>query len=66
MTNLDRIRNFSSYEMAVMFTELIKAAQQDIFDKFAKAGVTCTKYDLDNEIQIEIHKKWLESEVESK
>ena len=62
MSNIERIRNFSSYEMAVMLTKLIKETENRVIENFKEAGVTCTKVELDDEIQIEIHKKWLESE----
>ena len=62
-TNYDRIKAMSVEEMAVMFNEIIKCAQQKIINELVRANIAFTKCDLDDNIQIEIHKQFLEQEV---
>lgn len=63
-TNYERIKAMSIDEMALLFHTIIKATEQKLIDKLIEAEIPFDKIDLANEIQIEIHKQFLESEVE--
>ena len=65
MTNYERIKSMSVDDMALMFHTLIRATEQKLIDKLVEAEIPFEKIDLADEIQIEIHKQWLESEVET-
>lgn len=65
VTNYERIKNMSVEEMALMFHTLIKKVEQKLIDKLVEAEIPFEKISLADEIQIEIHKQYLESEVET-
>lgn len=65
MTNYERIINMSVDDMALMFHTLIKSVEQTLIDKLVEAGIDFDKIELADEIQIAIHKQYLESEVET-
>lgn len=66
MTNYERIKAMSVDEMAILFHSIGKELNQKWFDKLKSAGIIFEKFDLADEIQIEIQKKFLESEFDAK
>ena len=63
MTNYESIINMSIDDMALMFHTLISATEQKLINKLVEAEIPFEKISLADEVQIEIHKQWLESEV---
>lgn len=64
MTVYERIKEMSIDEMALLLHTIVKATEQKLTNKLIEAEIDFTKVDLADEIQIEIHKQYLESEVE--
>ena len=64
MTEYDRIRNFNIDEMAVFITSIIHERDIAIQKKLAENGISTSLIELDFDIQCEIQKRLLESEVQ--
>ena len=64
MTVYERIKKMSVDEMALLLHTIINATERKLADKLIEAGIDFEKIDLADEIQIAIHKEYLESEVE--
>ena len=65
MTVYERIKEMSIDEMALLLHTIVKATEQKLTNKLIEAEIDFTKVDLADEIQIEIHKQYLESEVDT-
>jgi hypothetical protein len=52
-------------DMALMFHTMITEVEQRFIDKLIAADIPFTKVDLADEVQIQIHKQWLEQEVDT-
>ena len=65
MTVFESIKKMNVDEMALMLHTIIKATEQKLTDKLIEANIPFDKIDLADEIQIAIHKKYLESEVKN-
>ena len=63
MTNYELIKNMSAYEMALLFHALCKGVDDQWTDTLILQGIDCIKVSLADEIQIALHKQFLESEV---
>lgn len=66
MTNYDRIRNMSVEEMAELFTAIFHEESIKMATRLKENGIDFSLVELDHDIQVAIHKQWLESEVEGK
>ncbi len=64
MTNFDCIKAMSVDDMALMFHTLCKEIDQKWIDALKSEDITFDSICLADEIQIAIHKQYLESEVE--
>lgn len=64
MTNYEFIQAMSVDEMALMFHALCKGIDDKWTDALTSQGVVFDVVNLSDEIQIAIHKNFLESEVE--
>lgn len=62
MTNYERIKAMSIDEMALMFHNILKVRDEKYEKLLIDAGVSYSKIDLTDELQIEIHKQYLASE----
>lgn len=65
MTVYERIKKMSIDEMALLLHTIINSTEQKLMDKLIEAEIDFEKIDLADEIQIEIHKRFLESEVDT-
>ena len=64
MTNFERIQNMSIDDFAVMLTTVIHERDVEMQRLFAKkSGLLVDIVELRPDIQVAIHKAWLESEV---
>jgi Mg/Co/Ni transporter MgtE len=63
MTNYEMIVSMTPEEMAVMFTELIKSTQNKLFEELSANNISFTLMELADDVQVEIHRQWLEMEV---
>ena len=63
MTNYELIRNMSVDDMAVMLTTIIHEREAKIQRLLAETGLGISLVELYPDIQVAIHKEWLESEV---
>ena len=64
MTNFERIKNMSVEDFAVMLTTIIHERDVEMQRLFAeKSGLLVDLVELRPDIQVAIHKAWLESEV---
>lgn len=63
MTNYEMIISMTPEEMAVMFTELIKSTQNKLFEELSANNISFTLMELADDVQVEIHRQWLEMEV---
>lgn len=61
MTNFERITE-SPEILAMVITELIHQRDLECLNKLAEKGIYCSLVEIDKEMQIQIHKEWLESE----
>ena len=63
MTNYEKIRAMSIDDMALMFHALCKGVDDKWTEALKSEGVVFDSFCLADEIQIAIHKQFLESEV---
>lgn len=63
MTNLEYITQSPEF-LAGVLTGLIHEKNMECMRKMDSAGVECELYELDTDLQIQEHLRWLESEVE--
>lgn len=64
MTNLENIQSFDAEKMAVMFTELLMENDRKWQRKLSEHGIQVDIVHVGFDKQVEIHRDWLESEVE--
>ena len=63
MTNFEKI-TLSTEFLARVITSMLHERDIEIARKLSEKGIDCSLCELDTEIQVQIHKEWLESEVE--
>lgn len=64
MTHYERIKAMSIDEMAIMFYALIEATEQKLINKLIEAEIPFDRIELAEDIQIEIHRQFLASEID--
>jgi hypothetical protein len=64
MTNFENITQSPEY-LAYVITSLIHEVEMSCVRKMEDAGVKCDLYELDTDLQAQVHLAWLESEVDA-
>lgn len=63
MTNFEHITQSPEF-LARVITALLHERDLETLKKLSEKGIDVSLCELDTEIQVQIHKEWLESEVE--
>ena len=63
MTNFEWITQSPEF-LARVITSMLHERDMECMKKLTEKGIDCSLFELDTEIQVQIHKEWLESEVE--